>query len=559
VIASEAKQSRINHIAAVVAAILVLPTPAHAQDYPTKPITIVSAQASGGASDTVTRAIQERLQAALGQPIVIENRPGASGNVGAAAVARSAPDGYTLMVGTDAMMTSNVHLFRSMAFDPVKDFAPITNAGANIITLAVNSAVPANSAAELIAYAKSKAGSLKFGSSGIASPHHLAGELLKQKTGIDIVHVPYRGGALSANDLVGGHIEMAFLSYSSAAPLVPTGKIRILAVVERTRYSAIPDIPTVAETVPGFEMSSWLGFFAPAGAPAPIVARLNRELVQILQVEAVKERLGTLGLAVIAPFSLLFTHSRPPVQPLDFYEAKHGDFLISVVEGGNLEAVNEVSIRSEVEGTARIIFIVPEGSYVKKDALLVELDSSSSEDAVNLQQINVEKAQFALVQTEQQLEIQKSVVESEIAAATLADREWAAELMASTEPWTRLGITLDVCRRACCDPEYLVFIARIGEKRQGFIVLQARGVAGAPYVKTLAVTADRRSGGVGAKLLAFAEDYFRGRSRHLFMCVSSFNTRARSLYERLGYVQVGEFPAHVVADASEILLYKRLE
>jgi steroid delta-isomerase-like uncharacterized protein len=147
----------------------------------------------------------------------------------------------------------------------------------------------------------------------------------------------------------------------------------------------------------------------------------------------------------------------------------------------------------------------------------------------------------------------------EIVTATLVDREWAAELMASTEPWTRLGITLDVCRRACCDPEYLVFIARSGEERRGFIVLQARGVAGAPYVKTLAVTADRRSGGVGAKLLAFAEDYFRGRSRHLFMCVSSFNTRARSLYERLGYVQVGEFPAHVVPDASEILLYKRLE
>jgi tripartite-type tricarboxylate transporter receptor subunit TctC len=274
--------------------------PAQAQTYPTRPVTIVSAQAPGGASDTLARLIGEPLQAALGQSIVIDSRPGAGGNIGAAFAARAPADGHTLLIGTDAMMTSNVHLFRSMPFDPVKDFAPITNAGANIITLAVNSAVPANSTAELIAYAKSKPGSLKFGSSGIASPHHLAGELLKQRTGIDIVHVPYRGGALSANDLVGGHIEMAFLSYSSAAPLVPTGKIRILAVVERTRYSAIPEIPTVAETVPGFEMSSWLGFFAPAGAPAPIVARLNRELVRILQVEAVKERLGALGLAVIA-------------------------------------------------------------------------------------------------------------------------------------------------------------------------------------------------------------------------------------------------------------------
>jgi len=274
--------------------------PALAQTYPTRPVTIVSAQAPGGASDTLARVIGERLQAVLGQPIVIDSRPGAGGNVGAAFAARAPADGHTLLIGTDAMMTSNVHLYRSMAFDPVKDFEPITNAGANIITLAVNNTVPVNSTAELIAYAKSKPGALKFGSSGIASPHHLAGELLKQLTGIDIVHVPYRGGALSANDLLGGHIEMAFLSYSAAAPLVSTGKIRILAVVEKTRYSAMPNIPTVAETVPGFEMSSWLGLFAPAGTPAQVVARLNREIVRILQVETVKERLGTLGIEVIA-------------------------------------------------------------------------------------------------------------------------------------------------------------------------------------------------------------------------------------------------------------------
>ena len=274
--------------------------PALAQSYPTRPITIVSAQAPGGASDTIARMVGDRLQAALGQPIVIDSRPGASGNVGAAFVARAAPDGYTLMIGTDAMMTSNIHLFKSMAFDPAKDFVPITNAGANIIVLAAHTSVPANSVAELIAHAKANPGKLQFGSSGIASPHHLAGELLKQKAGIDIIHVPYRGGALSANDLAGGHIAMAFLSYSAAAPLVAAGKIKMLAVVEKTRYAAIPDVPTVADTVPGFEMSSWLGFFAPAGTPAPIVSRLNEELVKILKVDAVKERLGTLGLAVIA-------------------------------------------------------------------------------------------------------------------------------------------------------------------------------------------------------------------------------------------------------------------
>jgi tripartite-type tricarboxylate transporter receptor subunit TctC len=274
--------------------------PALAQDFPNKPITIVSAQAAGGASDTVVRAVQERLQSALGQSIVLENRPGAGGNVGAAAVARATPDGATLMIGTDAMMTSNVHLYKSMPFDPVKDFAPITNAGANIIVLAVHADVPAKSVAELVAYAKANPGKLQFGSSGIASPHHLAGELLKLKAGIDIVHVPYRGGALSANDLTGGHIAMAFLSYSAAAPLIPTGKIRVLAVVEKARYAAIPDVPTVGETIPGFEMTSWLGFFAPAGTPPPMVTRLHDEIVKVLKLEAVKERLAAVGLAVVA-------------------------------------------------------------------------------------------------------------------------------------------------------------------------------------------------------------------------------------------------------------------
>ncbi len=274
--------------------------PARAQDYPARPITVISAQASGGASDTVVRAVQEPLQAALGQPLVMENRPGASGNVGAQQVARAAPDGYTLMIGTDAMMTSNVHLFKSMPFDPVKDFAPITNAGANIIVLAVNAELPVKNVTELIAYAKANPGKLQFGTSGVASPHHLAGELLKLKTGIDIVHVPYRGGALSANDLAGGHVPMAFVSYSAVAGLVPTGKVRILAVVEKTRYAALPDVPTVAETIPGYEMSSWLGFFAPAGTPAPIVTRLHDAIVKILKTDQVKERLATVGLAVVA-------------------------------------------------------------------------------------------------------------------------------------------------------------------------------------------------------------------------------------------------------------------
>ncbi len=213
-------------------------------------------------------------------------------------MARAPADGYTLMVGTDAIMTSNVFLYKNTPFDPVKDFAPITNAGANIICLAVHVDLPVNSVAELIAYAKANPGQLQYGSSGIGSPHHLAGELLRQKTGINVVHVPYRGGGATINDLLGGHIKVAFLSLSTAVPHLTSGKIKIVAVVEKARYAAMPAIPTIGETVPGFEMSSWLGFFAPAGMPAPLLARLNEAMLKVLTTDAVKEKLAALGLAV---------------------------------------------------------------------------------------------------------------------------------------------------------------------------------------------------------------------------------------------------------------------
>jgi tripartite-type tricarboxylate transporter receptor subunit TctC len=280
--------------------VLLVALPATAQDFPSRPVTIVTPQPPGAASDLLARTVGDRLSHAWGQSVIVDNRPGASGNVGAAFVARAPADGYTLMVGTDAMLTSNVYLFKNMPFDPVKDFAPITNAGANIICLAVNTQLPVASVPELIAYAKANPGKLQYGSSGIASPHHLSGELLAQKTGISIVHVPYRGGGPAANDLLGGHINMAFLSLSSAVPLLTSGKIRILAVVEKSRYAAMPDIPTIGETVPGFEMSSWLGFLAPAATPAPLVARLNETIVKILTTETVKEKLASLGL-VVAP------------------------------------------------------------------------------------------------------------------------------------------------------------------------------------------------------------------------------------------------------------------
>ena len=285
-------------LSALVLTAQIAAAPAMAQDYPSRPVTIVVGYTPGATSDLLARTMAERLNAAWGQSVIVDNRSGVGGNIAAAYVARAPADGYTLMVGTDAIMTSNVFLYKNTPFDPLKDFAPITNAGANIICLAVHVDLPVNSVAELIAYAKANPGKLQYGSSGIGSPHHLAGELLRQKSGIEIVHVPYRGGGATINDLLGGHIKVAFLSLSSAVPHLSSGKIKIVAVVEKSRYAAMPDVATIGETVPGFEMSSWLGFFAPAGTPAPLITRLNEAMAKVLTTDAVKEKLATLGLAV---------------------------------------------------------------------------------------------------------------------------------------------------------------------------------------------------------------------------------------------------------------------
>jgi tripartite-type tricarboxylate transporter receptor subunit TctC len=271
-----------------------------AQDFPSRTVTIVVGYPPAATSDLVARTIGERLSAAWAQPVIVENRSGAGGNIAAGYAARAAGDGYTLMVGTDAMMTSNVYLYRNSPFDPVKDFAPIILAGSNIICLAVNADFPVRSVADVIAYAKANPGKLSYGSSGAGSPHHLAGELLRQKTGIEIVHVPYRGGGATINDLMGGHIKIAFLSLSTAVPHLNGGRIRILAVVEKTRYAGLPDVPTVNETVPGFEMSSWHGVFAPASTSASLVARLNADIAKVLTTPDVKEKLAILGVAVSA-------------------------------------------------------------------------------------------------------------------------------------------------------------------------------------------------------------------------------------------------------------------
>ena len=281
-------------------ALALAATSALAQTYPSKPITLVIGYTPGAVSDLAARTLSDGLNQAWGQPVIVDNRPGSGSNIAAGYVARAPADGYTLMVGTDATLTSNVFLYKHTPFDPVKDFAPIINAGANIICLAVNAELPIKTVADLIAYAKKNPGRLSYGTSGVGSPHHLSGELLHQKAGIEITHIPYKGGGAAVNDLLGGHIGMAFLSLSAAVPHMNTGKIRIVAVVEKTRYAALPEIPTVGETVPGFEMSSWVGVFAPAGTPPDIVAKLNDAMAKVLKTDAVRTKLANLGLVVQA-------------------------------------------------------------------------------------------------------------------------------------------------------------------------------------------------------------------------------------------------------------------
>lgn len=275
-------------------------TPASAEDYPTKPITIVTGYAAGAASDMLARTLAEALQADWKQPVVIDNRPGSSGNIAAAYVARSNPDGYTLMIAADPVLTTNNFLFKSLPFDPLTSFAPITNVAGNVMVLAVHPDVPVTTVAEFISYVKQRPSKVSFGSSGSGTPHHLAGELLMQQANIKLVHIPYKGSGQTINDLLGGHIPSAVLSLSSAKPLHDAGKIRIIGVIESKRYVTLPDVPTIAETLPGFELPSWLALVAPAGTPQAVVDKLNAVAVKTLRSPSVMEKLAGYGLIVIA-------------------------------------------------------------------------------------------------------------------------------------------------------------------------------------------------------------------------------------------------------------------
>ncbi len=266
-----------------------------AQGYPERPVHLIVPFPPGGGADILARTVAPRLGQALGKPIVIENKPGAGGNVGAEYVAKAAPDGYTLLYGTNGTHGINASLYRNLRFDPIKDFIPVSRMTTIAAMLIVNPQFPPTTVEELIRYAKANPGKVNFASAGNGTTSHLAGELFKTMAGIDIVHVPYRGGAAAVTDLMAGQVQMMIDVMPNALPLARDGRARGIAVSTATRYPGAPEFPTIAESgLPGFEASAWDGIFVPAGTPAPIVARLNaavREAVEDPQVaEALKAR-----------------------------------------------------------------------------------------------------------------------------------------------------------------------------------------------------------------------------------------------------------------------------
>jgi tripartite-type tricarboxylate transporter receptor subunit TctC len=287
-------------LAAALPLALAMGPAAAQQDYPNKPIRLIVPFTPGGVTDTGARVVADKLGARLGQSVVVDNRPGASGNIGTQMVATAAPDGYTLLLGFDGTLVINPHVYAKVPFDTLKDFVPVSKIGDAVLIIVVHPSVPAKTLSELVAYSKTNPGGVSYGSAGTGSTPHLAGELLKARTGADFVHVPYKGGGQSMTDVVGGSLPMLYTAVAGAYPFVQKGQIRPIAVSSAQRLASLPDVPTVAESgVPGFESSSWIGILAPAKTPQPIVERLQRELHAVVQSPEVRERLASLGISAL--------------------------------------------------------------------------------------------------------------------------------------------------------------------------------------------------------------------------------------------------------------------
>ncbi len=277
-------------------AALFLQTAAYGQSWPAKPVRFVVPFPPGGSTDVAGRSVAERLSAALGQPVIVDNRGGANGAIGTAEVARAAPDGYTILFAADPVITLQL-VVKDLPFDPLRDFAPIAQVTTQPIALAVHASVPAQTVRELIAYAKANPGKLSFCHSGTGSGQHLSGELFKKMAGIDMVHVPYKGGAPAVQDLVAGQVPVGVLGSTPLIPHHKAGRVRILAFTSLERFPVLPEVPTLHESgLTGFETAQWLGLLAPRGARGEVIQRLHLETAKVLALPEVRQRLAQAAL-----------------------------------------------------------------------------------------------------------------------------------------------------------------------------------------------------------------------------------------------------------------------
>jgi len=279
----------------VVAAALVAPGEAPAQGYPTKSIRLVAPSTPGDAPDVIARLVAERLSAALGQQVVVENRPGAGGVVGSEIVAKSAPDGYTLIMGNAGSHGINAAVYSKLPYDILKDFAPVSQIAVAPNIFVVNPGLPVTTIPEFIAYAKARPGQLSYASGGNGSSSHMSMELLKSMAGIDVVHVPYKGSTPALTDVISGQDAVMSVNMPPAVPHVKSGRLRALAVTTRSRTPSMPDLPTVAESLPGYETVAWFGVLAPAGTPKDVVNRLSMEIAKIARSPDMRERFEGMG------------------------------------------------------------------------------------------------------------------------------------------------------------------------------------------------------------------------------------------------------------------------
>jgi len=290
-------QQPVGPIAVLV--LVALASTADAQSWPSKPIRIISPYPPAGANDLLARIIAPKLSEQLGQPVVVENRAGATGNIGAELVAKAPADGYTLLMGQAGNLTINISLMAKIPFDPVRDFSPVTMVASTPNVLVVHPSLPVRTVKDLIALAKAKPGQINYATSGIGSPGHLAAELLNKSAGIRLVHIPYKGAAPALLDVVAGNAHLYFTSAVSAQPFIPSGRLRMVAVASAKRSPSLPEVPTVAEAgFPEFDVSSWWGVVAPASTPREVVMRLQVEIHRVIALPEIRTKLAEQGLDI---------------------------------------------------------------------------------------------------------------------------------------------------------------------------------------------------------------------------------------------------------------------